>query len=132
MSDTLTESVARLHRAGSEYSQQTQKLRKAVDDLLKWMRENLPPEFKLPCGCKLWPSGEFVQHHPDCSDFDDIHNQLFKVSLGEKHTLHQLTHFSKLIAEGFLEKLCEKMEAESRRLEPVTEQIQAFLSAKKK
>ena len=42
MSGSLTDSVARLYRAGSEHSKDAAKLRQAVDDLLIWMMANVP------------------------------------------------------------------------------------------
>src|ERR1035441_8325367 len=108
MSNALTESVARLYRAGSEHSQQTEKLREAVDNLLTWFKSNLPGGFELPCHCSFWPSGEFIQHRDESKT-----RGIFQISLGQEHSQHDLLLFSKLIADGFLYKLSEKLETEA-------------------
>jgi hypothetical protein len=127
MSDTLTESVARLYRAGLEYSQQTKKLREATDMILSWLKDNLPGGFELPLHCDIWPSGEFVQY------YDETKTQgVFKITLRQEHSRHDLLHFSKLIADGFLDKLSEKLEVEARKFEDTAEQVDSFLLANKK
>jgi len=128
MNDGLTESVARLYRAGSEHSQQTVKLRKAVDSLLSWMDKNLPTGFVLPCDCKLWPSGEFARLSstgPVNLFFDQ--KALFKVTIGHEHTLNELLGFSKLIADGFLDKLSEKLETQAMAFQKTSKQIDSFV-----
>lgn len=123
MSDSLTESVARLYRAGSEHSQQTQKLREAVDSFIEWLMANIPAGFIMPNGASIYPSGEFVH----MGGFDST--EYFVVARGAEHTRHSLNLFARLIGtENFLEKLSEALEAESRKNAVVTETVNAFLA----
>ena len=125
MKDTLTESVARLYRAGSEHSQQTKKLRVAVDTLLMWLKQNLPDGFVLPCNCKLYPSGEFVCTYD--GDFSGDQKLLFKITIGHEHTLSQLSNFTGLIAEGFLDKISKGLEDKSVRFKTSVQKIEMML-----
>ena len=124
--DSLTASIARLYRAGSEHSQQTQKARKAVDDLLSWMRKNLPPNLQLPCRCRLYPSGDFEQWAEN-----SITKELFQkfiITRGQEHSLLSLLDFSKLIADGFLDELVKVLEEKSTTLGKMTGKINSFIS----
>jgi hypothetical protein len=116
MSDKMTESVARLYRAGSENSMQTQKLREAVDRLLTWIKENLEdPNTILPTGYMFYPSGEFVRK-VNCT-------VVLKVAIGQKHGVDQLQSFAKLIADGFLEDLCERIESRAKGFETAASKL---------
>jgi len=125
MADSLTESVARLYRAGSEHSQQTEKLRIAVDNLLLWMKINIPFGFKLPDNCKIYPSGEFVQY--DNSLFG---KRKFGLEMGKVHLLQELSEFSKLIADGFIERLVDKLEENTKEMQRADEKICTLLAVK--
>lgn len=111
--DTLTDSVARLHRAGSENSQSTEKLRVAANTLLRWIKENVPDGHVLPLGCRMFPSGEFVRegltNHPLGTT-----REIFRMNLDQEHDRMQLFHFSGLIAEGFIDKLSASLEQEAK------------------
>jgi hypothetical protein len=109
MKDTLTEKVARLHRAGSKHSRQTDKLRKAVNNLLEWMRVNLPADYILPFNCRLYPSGEFV--YQVCGQ--GTVREDFKLIKDGHHSISDLNLFSILIADGFIDKIIDDMERES-------------------
>jgi hypothetical protein len=126
MNDSLTDSVARLHRAGSEHSQQTKKLRCAADNLLTWFQQNLPSGFALPCDCAFYPSGEFVRTELTNPPLGTSRT-VFNISLGKEHSREELFRFSELIAEGFLEQLSERLEAEAARLEKTIDQTRSFL-----
>lgn len=118
MSDKLTESVARLYRAGSENSMQTQKLCEAVDRLLTWIKENVEAE-DLPCDCIIYSSGEFMRV---------VSGQLILyVTIGKQHSVKELHRFAELIAEGFLDKLCKQMESRAKTFSGSVEKIEQFL-----
>ena len=123
--DSLTASVARLHRAGSEDSQQTKKLRLAVDSLLLQLKEiDFSP---LPCSCRLYPSGEFVQTELSNPPFGtDV--VVFKVTIGKEHSLPDLFAFSRLIASGFLDKLSEGLESRAKTFGKTSAEISKFIS----
>lgn len=114
MNDSLTESVARLYRAGSEHSQQTRKLRKAVDDLISWLLLNVPSDLKpLPCDCQIWPSGDFARYGLTSPPDRGTAITLWRITRGNEHTLPELHQFCKLIADGFLDKLSQLLEKDS-------------------
>jgi hypothetical protein len=122
MKDTLTESVARLHRAGSEHSQQIKKLRAAADQLIEWLMKNIPTDFELPCGCTIYPSGEFQREKTENSE-------IFRLTKGTEHKLCYLQRFAHLIAtDGFLDKLSEALQTESTKYKFTTNQINRFLT----
>ena len=125
--DSLTASVARLYRAGSEHSQQTQKARKAVDDLLTWMIKNLPSNLQLPCKCRLYPGGEFVQW---VTDPDKGPHQKLEITRGREHSLSNLLDFSQLVSEGFLDELAKLLEDRSATLGEMTGKINSFIGSK--
>jgi len=127
MNDSLTESVARLHRAGSEDSHQTQKLRNAVDNLLTWMIQNLPTGFTLPYDCTLYPNGNFVRVELTNAPFDTSFRTVFNISIGKEYSREELFHFSELIANGFFKKLIDKLATESAEFEKTVEQTESFL-----
>ncbi|PCI30057.1 hypothetical protein COB55_00680 [Candidatus Wolfebacteria bacterium] len=122
MSDSLTENVARLYRAGSEHSQQTKKLRKAVDQLLSWIKDNVPLGFQLPIG-QIFPSGEFVFTCPTST-------HEIKITIGEEHLLLDLQSFSGIIAYGFLDELSDSLEESAGSLESTSNTIESFLSTR--
>lgn len=122
MKDGLTESVARLYRAGSEHSQQTKKLRQAVDNLLRWMLDNLSHDFVLPLNCKLYPSGEFTYTVCDKSSV----RENFTLAWGKKHSVYDLHLFSALIADGFIDKLSEFLEKEHSSFSETTIKLEGF------
>jgi hypothetical protein len=126
MNDSLTESVARLHRAGSEHSHQTKKLRSAADNLLTWLKQNLPSDFGLPCNCTLYPNGEFVRTELTNPPLGTSRT-VFNISLGKEHSREELFRFSELIADGFLERLSERLETEATRFKKDAEQTASFL-----
>lgn len=121
MGDALTESVARLYRAGSEHSQQTKKLREAVNSLLSWLYKNVPANFELPCNCRLFKNGEFVR-----TDKGGM-VMIFRITPGEDVPRYELFCISKLIADGFLDKLAEKLKAEATGFMKVSDQIASFV-----
>ena len=123
MKDSLTESVARLYRAGSEHSQQTQKLQVAVDSLLRWIKEKIPNDFVLPCDAYMYPSGEF--------EWKELWGDRMSpriITLGTEHSVFDLVCFSKLISDGFLDKLSEKLEAEAMTFQKTSKQIDSFVT----
>lgn len=126
MSDTLTETVARLHRAGSENSKQTEKLRTAADQLLLWIKENVTIS-PLPCNCEVTPSGDFVRTaltNPP----QGTHKEVLRMQVGTKHRVCQLSAFSQLIADGFLERLSEQMEQQNQRFGQTAAEVEKFLA----
>ncbi len=125
MSDTLTEVVARLYRAGSENSKQNEKLRAAANELLQWIKDNAQVA-PLPCDCTLYPSGNFVRTaltNPP----HGTHRKVLEMRIGEQFTVYQLSAFSQLIADGFLEELCELMESQSQGFERTSDKVREFL-----
>lgn len=110
MNPNITDSVARLYRAGSEHSQSAEKLRDAANKLLQWIKDNVPDGFTLPLGCKIYPSGEFTRviEAPIGSC------PAFKITLGERHTRESLFRFSKLIADGFIDELAQSLSDEAK------------------
>lgn len=121
----MTALVARLYRAGSETSQQTEKLRTAVDTLLKWIQENVYP-MTLPCNCEIFPSGEFVRTELS-SPPHGSHQTILHITLGYKHTVAELSAFARLIADGFLEKLCAQLEEQNKVFMQTEEKIRSVL-----
>ncbi len=121
---SLTDSVARLHRAGDEHSKSTEKLRKATDGLLRWLKDNVPVGFQLPNDCTMYPSGEFE------AGFGKGALLKFKLTLGRTHSRHDLLKFSELIASGWLDRLSEALENEAAKLNAVASaaQTSAFWS----
>jgi hypothetical protein len=127
MSNSLTESVARLHRAGSENSQQTEKLRQAANDLLIWIRDNVETK-PLPCNCTLYPSGEFT--HEALDDNSGSMRVVLLMTIGINHDRYQLHLFSELIAEGFLEELALLLEEETHKFKKTSHKVEKFLTKK--
>ena len=140
MNDSLTASVARLHRAGSEYSQQTKKSREAVDRVILWIKKNWPDDLNLPQNCKVYPSGEFefkcrswywlwqrwviavssffhIPYDPSMS---------FRLIPGKEHSIDDLNQFSKLIANGFLDKMSSLLEEEVEKSKLLSSKINEF------
>lgn len=131
MADSLTDSVARLYRAGSEYSQQTQKLRIAVDELIKWLMENIPTGFQLPLGCQVYPSGEFTRSGLSNPPNLGTTVILWKMTRGTEHTMINLNNFSFLIAEGFVEKLIERLNGETQRYQKTMNDLTVLTSLRR-
>jgi hypothetical protein len=127
MSDSITGSVARLYRAGSEHSQQTEKLRKAVDDLITWMIENIPDDLKpLPCNCTVWRSGDFARNGLNGQSGMGTSIELWRITRGQKHALTELLQFSELIADGFLDELSILLENQSMKFEEASTKLFQF------
>ncbi|HTK33051.1 MAG TPA: hypothetical protein VL335_00685 [Candidatus Paceibacterota bacterium] len=122
MSNSLTDSVARLQRAGSEHSQQTKKLRIAADNLLTWLKNNIPAGFNLPCHCEIYPSGEFLRRSPGGVDAN------FKMTISQEHSVDSLMKFSYLIEEGFLDQLSQALEVDAHRFKDAAEKTESFLA----
>ena len=123
MSDSFTESVARLHRAGSEYSEQTKKLRKAVDTLIEWLTKNIPAGFNLPCNCEVYPSQEFMRR----TNFEG--RPAFHLMKGNEHTKLQLQCIATLIGtESFLDKLIMALAADTQTYADTQRKVAAFLT----
>lgn len=125
MHDSMTALVARLYRAGSETSQQTEKLRTAVDTLLKWIKDNVYP-MTLPCNCEIFPSGEFVRTELSNPPHGS-HQKILHITIGHQHTVAELNAFARLIADGFLEELCNQLEEQSGVFKQAEEKIQSVL-----
>ena len=129
--DSLTASIARLHRAGSIYSQQNAKLRQAVDDLIGWLCQNLPHGFVLPFDCYVWPSGDFAQMRVVDPKKPLVDNpQIFKVSRGGPHSLHDLLLFSQLISDGFIDQLSIRLEEQAGKFANTSQTVVFFTQAK--
>jgi len=132
MSDKLTESVARLYRAGSDHSQHTEKLRVAVDNLLRWININVPIDVELPCNCKIWPDGTFKQFEQESKveKFIFMGNTpdrvIFEVNIGKRHTVSQLQAFCNLIADDFIEKLGDRLHNQATTFDIVAGKIETF------
>ena len=118
MNDRLTASVARLYRAGSEHSQETEKLRKAVDSLILWLLDHELADVQLPMCCEVWKDGTFTRSS----------GGFFQVRMGNKHLRDRLQLFSKLIVDGFLEELSTQLEKESITLNATVDKVNSFLS----
>lgn len=124
---SLVDSVARLDSAGSEHSKSTVKLRLATDKVLTWIKNNLPVGIQLPCGCKLYPSGEFERLTLTNPPNLGTSVMEFRITIGQQHSLSQLHYFSRLIADGFLDQLSERLEEDSRQFNDTTQKIDTFL-----
>jgi hypothetical protein len=137
MSDTLTESVARLYRAGSEHSKQTEKLRLATDKLLEWILKNVPDDIHLPCNCKIWPDGTFKQFEQNSRIREIImlgninEKNIFEITIGQKHSINQLQAFCKLIADDFIEKLGNLLHNQATTFDIVANKIGSLTEEKK-
>jgi hypothetical protein len=118
MGKSLTESVARLHRAGSENSQEAQKLRESTNSVLSWILEHAEG-VELAFGCRMWPNGQFTH--------EETH---FQITRGQRHTREQLLYFSKLIERGLLEELANELQREAGIYRGANKHIQRFLGAK--
>ncbi len=130
MNGSLTDAVARLYRAGSENSKSTKKLRKAADDLLIWIRDNVPRELNpLPLHCTMYPSGDFTRTaltNPP----NGQHVEILRLTIGQEHTLGNLFLFCQLINEGFLDSLSFQLENDAAYMERAADQITKFLVRK--
>ncbi|OHA34171.1 MAG: hypothetical protein A2928_04700 [Candidatus Taylorbacteria bacterium RIFCSPLOWO2_01_FULL_45_15b] len=132
MSENITSSVARLYRAGSEHSRSMEKLRKAIDTLLRWIGKNLPTSFLLPDNCRYWRHGEFVQYtnHSDARFGAGI-KMFFVNSKSVSEWPHEhVLYFSKLIASGWLDRLSMLLEKEAAMLGASAYKVEKFLAAK--
>ncbi|HEU5114455.1 MAG TPA: hypothetical protein VFT82_01665 [Candidatus Paceibacterota bacterium] len=120
-------STSRLLLAGSEHSEETQRLREATDGLLVWIRDNIPESFQLPCNCELlrassgYPKGLFLRHPRNRPGV-----QAIRLEIGTDHPRLQLSLFSELVAEGFLDRLSDALTAEAKKFRNVTRTINAF------
>lgn len=140
MKDSLTASVARLHRAGSEYSEQTKKSREAADRVILWLVKNWPFGLKLPCDCAVYPSGEFVYKNIswwklprrikiwvfEFLTWSYFPLASFTLVCEKEHSIDDLNSFSKLIASGFLDKIAEILEDQAQKQLDMTNQINQF------
>ncbi len=125
MNDPMTTLIARLHRAGSENSKQTEEFRTAIDTLLRWIKDNVYP-MRLPCNCEMFPSGEFVRTELS-NPPHGTHREILHITIGHRHTVVELNTFARLIADGFLERLCEELEGQSKSFKQTGGRIQSFL-----
>ena len=110
MSDKLTQSVARLVRAGHEYSRTYEKIREAVDHLAIYLRRVLSSgRFNLPQHYVFvsWPSGEY-----QLEKFDIRGNSVFKLSRQVK-SRENLMAFAADVAMGWLDDVSDHLERES-------------------
>lgn len=120
MSNSLTASVARLYRAGSEHSEQSRKLREAMDDLLRWISDNVPIYMDLPFDCVRFADGSFIRNHNSPS-------KRFECRRGDKHSNDILLKFSELIADGFLNELAANLETEAKSHRDTATTVNTFL-----
>jgi hypothetical protein len=117
--DSLTANVARLHRAASEHSQETKKLRNACNGLLRWMHRNLPRGFSLPRECAIDEEGTFeFSYGPN----------VIRLRKGGDHDRSTLQCFACLIADDFLEELSDAIEQEAGGFRATTSQITGFIT----
>jgi len=122
MTDSLTASVARLYRAGSEHSQEAHKLRRSTDTFIDWLLKQRLDNVDLPMGCRVWPSGEFKGGYaPPFEKFSGLHLQR-----GQLHHRSQLLLFSQLIADGFLDRLSERLEKETETFRDAAAKVDSF------
>jgi hypothetical protein len=128
MSDSLTNAVARLSRAASEYSKQTEKLRASVDTLLRWIQQNIELE-PLPLDCKIYPSGEFIRTTPLNKPPLGSHQEILRLTIGQKHSIDQLQAFVRLIGEGFLDQFAEQLEGRAGRFGDAASKVHTFLAS---
>ena len=84
---------------------------------------NVPASFELPCDCRLYPSGEFVR--TDNKKVDTI----FRIVRGQEHARYELFCFAQLVADGFLDELSAKLEAEATKLKEASNKIGPFLTS---
>lgn len=111
MKDTLIKDIEGIYATVSIHRQNTEKLRLVIDTLLGWMEENLPPDdFILPFNCKLYPSGDF--EYTPCKESSV--QKSFTLYKGLKHSVSDLNLFSTLIKDGFMAKLIEGLEQQSK------------------
>ncbi|MEN9614337.1 MAG: hypothetical protein RLZZ347_644 [Candidatus Parcubacteria bacterium] len=137
--NNITDSVARLHRAGSEHSKSAEKLREAADNLIMWIKQNIPQNMALPKSCRIivTPNGyEFIHYDDDVSrnrSFSHQYNgsgEIFSLLRGEKASRKELLLFSQLIADGFLEELSTLLEKEAGMFSDTTAEIEKFVASK--
>lgn len=130
----ITESVARLHRAGSEHSKSAEKLREAADNLIMWIKQNIPLNMALPKSCRiiLAPNEyEFIRYGDDVSrSRNNGSGEIFSLVRGEKASRRELLLFSQLIADGFLEELSALLEKEAGTFSGTTAKIEEFVAPK--
>ena len=123
MSDKLTASVARLMRAGNEYSEGYVKLRIAVDRLAIYLARILPPgPFNLPehFVFQAWPSGEYR-----LEKFDGGGNSVFKLDNTTK-SRESLMAFAGEVAQGWFDKVSEQLERESAHINWAAQTVETF------
>ena len=121
--------VARLERAGSEYSEWTEKLRKSVDALAEFFNKTfdvpggtivqLPQSFTF----QSWPDGGY-QLLGYMGNPDNLVMQIFLSKMVKQR--ESLLRFAGTIAGGWLNEVTEHMEKQTAKFQLATESIDQF------
>lgn len=126
--------VARLERAGAEYSKAMAKIRDAVDTLVKFLAEKLPEvsgrrPFDLPRDYtfEYWPSREYKLTKWPVGQ--RTHGRpIFSLTQESKYR-EDLLRFAQDIAEGWLDELSAHLTREGRTFEEAADGITGFPSS---
>lgn len=128
----LKNDVARLERAGSEYSGWIKKLRQSVNELAEFLDRT----YGSLCGAKIqlpgsftfqsWPSGEyrFIGY---VSGYDGAIEILLE---HQEKSRESLLKFAGVVAEGWLNEVATHIEKQAGKLREATESIERFTAAK--
>ncbi len=125
MSGSLTESVARLYRTGSQYSQSSIKLRQAAEQLIDWITKNIPSDFKLPRNCGIPKPGEFWQWQEPRPG--KVANAILILDRVGMKSNTELMKFAQLIADGFLDDLSDELEKAGISFESAANTVTTFV-----
>ncbi|MBI4094590.1 MAG: hypothetical protein HY435_00135 [Candidatus Liptonbacteria bacterium] len=127
---SLTSSVARLHRAGSEHSSAWQKLDEAARNLVRWLGEHAPTEEIFPRNCQInvdhWGDGirYTLLHHPANAARTTVD---FWLSTYWKNERSHLIRFAELVADGWLDEVSKWLEEWTKRCKTTTAKIESTL-----
>ena len=116
-----------VQQIGRKHSKRLGEIRKAIDELLIWLRETLPEDFVLPCNCCWNHSGEFVRKGLTNPPSLGTTCVWWKITIGNKHSLSDLHYFAHLLSEGFLEELSKRLEDNSAMFAKDKKRINLFL-----
>lgn len=125
---SMKSDVARLERAGNQYSGYWEKLRHTLDNLAKFLMTVFPEcslaISDLPRGYSFWHDtlGDYRIEIP-CSDEDSV------VLMSDSKPRDAMLIFADDVANGWLNELSEYLETESSRLKRVCDAVKQFLGA---
>ena len=115
----LADAIARLTRAGSEYSRTIDKLRTSVDELAAFLAKTLPQEgavIKLPRGYvfQWWPSGEYFLMK---KEQETTGVRVLIHLTRENKPRKELLDFAEEIAKGWFDEVAQFLEEEANKFE---------------